>query len=241
MVKQNLPLLAILDRPIAFHRCLQRIAGSTNAALMLSQAIYWTSRTQNLERWFWKTRDEWQAETGLTRREQETARCKLRAQGLVQEERRGVPPTLYFRVDTSRLKALLTKQLPEKSACLKGDKSAHSNGTKPPIQMARNRPYITETTPETTSEEPPPTPRGMVGDNHYSQDFQKFWQAYPRQVGKPKAWRAWQRRVRPGELVVILTALESMRPSLVWTRESGRFIPYPATFLYERRWEDRNI
>jgi hypothetical protein len=89
---------------------------------------------------------------------------------------------------------------------------------------------------------PPTAPLGgQARNNHYSPDFQTFWAAYPRQVGKPKAWRAWQRKIQPGELAAILTALGSMKPSVVWTREAGRFIPYPATFLYERRWEDRNV
>ena len=34
------PLLQLLDRPIAFHRCFVTLTGSVTAALMLSQALY---------------------------------------------------------------------------------------------------------------------------------------------------------------------------------------------------------
>ncbi len=93
----NQPLL--LDRPIAFHRCLVTIAGSVTAALMLSQALYWQKRCPHDDGWWWKTMENWTEETGLSRREQENARRRLRNAGLLTEELRGVPATLHFHVD----------------------------------------------------------------------------------------------------------------------------------------------
>lgn len=91
-------ILEILSPPIAFHRCLVRVTGSVNAALMLSQALYWTPRTKNPEGWFYKSQKDWEEETGLSRREQDTARKELRNKGLVEEQLKGVPATLYYRV-----------------------------------------------------------------------------------------------------------------------------------------------
>jgi hypothetical protein len=93
----NQPLL--LDRPIAFHRCLVTMAGSVTAALMLSQALYWQKRCPHDDGWWWKTMENWTEETGLSRREQENARRRLRNAGLLSEELRGVPATLHFHVD----------------------------------------------------------------------------------------------------------------------------------------------
>ena len=93
----NQPLL--LDRPIAFHRCLVTMAGSVTAALMLSQALYWQKRCPHDDGWWWKTMENWTEETGLSRREQENARRRLRNAGLLTEELRGVPATLHFHVD----------------------------------------------------------------------------------------------------------------------------------------------
>lgn len=95
-----------MDRPIVFQRAFRDWAGSTNAALMLSQLVYWTNRTKNPHGWVYKTMDEWQDEIGLTRDEQFAARKRLRERGLVEETRRGLPARLYFRV-TERLKELI--------------------------------------------------------------------------------------------------------------------------------------
>ena len=91
------------DRPIAFHRGFVTLTGSVTAALMLSQAVYWQRRTHDPEGWWWKTMEDWTEETGLSRKEQENARRRLKTIGLLEEERRGVPARLYFRVDLSIL------------------------------------------------------------------------------------------------------------------------------------------
>ena len=71
-------LLDGLNRPIAFRRALVDLTGSVQAALMLSQAIYWQERVTREDGWWYKSIEEWQEETGLTRRRLETARKKNR-------------------------------------------------------------------------------------------------------------------------------------------------------------------
>ena len=90
-------LQRLLDRPIAFHRCFVRLGIGITGAVMLSQAVYWSSRTGDSEGWFFKTIGEWEEETGLTRREQETARKNLK--GILDSELRGIPARLYFRIN----------------------------------------------------------------------------------------------------------------------------------------------
>ncbi len=94
---------ALLTSPIAFHRIFVTIGGSLAAGVMLSQAWYWRQRTKDPEGWFWKTQEEWEQETGLTRREQETARRQLVQRGLMEEVLRGVPARLHFRIDAQRI------------------------------------------------------------------------------------------------------------------------------------------
>ncbi len=96
-----------LDRPIAFHRCLVKPSGSVEAALLLSQALYWSNRTEDPDGWFYKTREEWEEETGLNRTSQEAARKRLKENGLLEEERRGLPARLYYRVNFEKLVAKL--------------------------------------------------------------------------------------------------------------------------------------
>jgi hypothetical protein len=103
----------LLDRPIAFQPSFKKITGSTNAALLLSQAFYWTKRTTNPEGWFWKTRDEWMEETGLTEAELDTAREKCRTVGVIEEKLKGVPATLHYRVIKPKVYELLGFEFPQ--------------------------------------------------------------------------------------------------------------------------------
>lgn len=69
--------------------------------------------------------------------------------------------------------------------------------------------------------------------------FTAFWAAYPRRVGKGGARRAWAKiRPDPGLVESMLGAVEQQRDSWQWRRDNGQFVPHPATWLNERRWED---
>jgi len=69
--------------------------------------------------------------------------------------------------------------------------------------------------------------------------FQQFWDLYPRKVAKPQAEKSFK-KINPDEtqLNVILSSLEKHKKSQQWTKDSGEYIPHPATWLNQRRWED---
>jgi hypothetical protein len=71
--------------------------------------------------------------------------------------------------------------------------------------------------------------------------FELFWATYPKRKDKDAAKRAWDRR-RPNDalLAVILRALERQKASPDWQRDSGRYVPYPATWLNKARWTDED-
>jgi len=75
------------------------------------------------------------------------------------------------------------------------------------------------------------TVQGMRG-------FDEFWKAYPKRVKKQDAIKAWGQVKAEGLTKVILDSLTQFRSSKEWARENGRYIPYPATWLRNRRWED---
>src|SRR5882757_9341071 len=95
--------LELFDRPIAYHRIFVKLGIGITGSVMLSQACYWSKRT-GIDGWFWKTQEEWEDETGLTRTEQETARAKLRTTKFWEEKRAKVPAKLYFRIDAKKLR-----------------------------------------------------------------------------------------------------------------------------------------
>lgn len=71
--------------------------------------------------------------------------------------------------------------------------------------------------------------------------FERFWQSYPRKTNKQDALKAWK-QVAPDDTLVdqILAGVERWKHSDLWTRDGGKFICYPATFLRGRRWEDED-
>lgn len=69
--------------------------------------------------------------------------------------------------------------------------------------------------------------------------FDDFWRAYPKKKSKGQAEIAWA-ALRPSEQLqdLIVTALEQAKASDDWRRDGGTFIPYPATWLRAKGWED---
>lgn len=84
------------ERPIAYNPIYRHITGSTSAAILLSQLIYWDRVTAG--DWFYKSAKEWEQETGLTVKEQDTARKRLVSLGFLLEKKRGVPCRLFFKL-----------------------------------------------------------------------------------------------------------------------------------------------
>ena len=85
---------------------------------------------------------------------------------------------------------------------------------------------------------PPIAPKGAARSD-YDSRFQAFWKAYPKKVGKGAAEHAFQ-KYKPDDslLSTMLNSIERQRQSDQWQRDGGQYIPNPATFLNQRRWED---
>lgn len=93
--------------PIVFNRIYVDIAGSVTAALWLAYAVYHVCERESAPgNWFRKSQHDWLRETGLSRREQESARKQLRILGVLEEQRHPNTP-LAYRIVLSRLYALM--------------------------------------------------------------------------------------------------------------------------------------
>ena len=69
--------------------------------------------------------------------------------------------------------------------------------------------------------------------------FNQFWVAYPKHVAKVDALKAWhQVRPSPDDVKQMVTALGWQSQTPAWTKDRGAFVPYPASWLRGRRWED---
>lgn len=69
--------------------------------------------------------------------------------------------------------------------------------------------------------------------------FVEFWSAYPRKTAKPQAAKAFA-RLKPDTALLqrMLAAVADQTTWPQWTKDGGEFIPHPATWLNNRRWED---
>lgn len=72
--------------------------------------------------------------------------------------------------------------------------------------------------------------------------FAEFWIAYPRKVSKGQAEKAFA-KLNPDEhlLGTILAAVQRAKTRDGWRKDGGQFIPYPASWLNARGWEDEDL
>ena len=71
-------------------------------------------------------------------------------------------------------------------------------------------------------------------------NFEKFWDAYPKQVGKLKARKSWSnaKKAKDFSTQAVFAALERQKKSSNWTKDNGQFVPHPTTWLNQGRWLD---
>lgn len=69
--------------------------------------------------------------------------------------------------------------------------------------------------------------------------FDKFWEEYPLKYAKAKALAAFN-KIDPDDqlLETMLEAVRKQKETDQWKKDGGQFIPYPATWLNQHRWED---
>jgi len=73
--------------------------------------------------------------------------------------------------------------------------------------------------------------------------FEHFWRAYPKRLGKGAAEKAFDKACGKGTAALevlpkLLKAIDAQRKTPQWLKDGGQYIPYPATWLNQRRWED---
>ena len=72
-----------------------------------------------------------------------------------------------------------------------------------------------------------------------NEKFNIFWNKYPKRVGKEKAKKAFLKACLDDVVFSeMLNALEKFKETADWKKENGQYIPYPATWLNQKRWED---
>ena len=114
-------------------------------------------------------------------------------------------------------------------------------GERQTVCQSNVRPTLYKSDIHITEKHTTRAPRASSGGDKTALEssFGQFWAAYPRKVAKPNAFKAWK-KLKPDDEIVqkILSALEQQKKSVDWLKDNGQYVPFPATWLNGRRWED---
>jgi hypothetical protein len=70
--------------------------------------------------------------------------------------------------------------------------------------------------------------------------FDEFWSLYPRKIAKAVARKAWQ-RLTPEQQLMAAKAIDTHCQYWSAKETELEFIPHPATWLNQERWEDELV
>ncbi len=81
-----------------------------------------------------------------------------------------------------------------------------------------------------------PRPKNKIAE---TTEFQAFYEAYPKKRKRIEACKAWT-AMKPSlpPLLELLNIIERWKQTFEWTKDDGRFIPNPATWLRAGGWSD---
>lgn len=124
-------------------------------------------------------------------------------------------------------------------------------GTPPPSleeapALSQKKPILrAEEEPSSAAERPTPTVKpkltvpATTAKDRIRERFAEFWAAYPKKQGKGAAEKAFLKISPTASLhETMIAAVRAAVLSRQWREQNGRFIPNPATWLNQRRWED---
>ena len=153
---------------------------------------------------------------------------------IIQEATFNTPRIIAFNKDAEQwINSLqVTKKIPDnESDTATGSENDTSTGSGLDTQERKELNKDIKTTPI--------APKGAKNRSNYDSRFLEFWKVYPKKVGKGAAERSFK-KYKPDDvlLAVMLKAIETQKKSRQWQRDSGQYIPNPATWLNQKRWED---
>ncbi|MDQ6967795.1 MAG: hypothetical protein Q9M14_03835 [Mariprofundaceae bacterium] len=97
---------------IAYRPSLVPVAGSVNAALVLSQAIYqhnyWT--TKRTHAWWYCSDTKWKSDIGLTTKQMQLVRTQLIKRDLIEVRKKGIPCTNHYKLKVKNLLTAIDKE-----------------------------------------------------------------------------------------------------------------------------------
>ncbi|MEQ4896433.1 replication protein [Proteus vulgaris] len=103
-------LLLDFGRPVAYFPGLVKRLGSVNAVIFFSQIFYWQDKADS-KLGVYKTSEEIESETGLSYREQLTARKHLVSRGILVETNKRLEHKIYYLIDCEKLDYVMSQPI----------------------------------------------------------------------------------------------------------------------------------
>ena len=81
--------------------------------------------------------------------------------------------------------------------------------------------------------------KNSIEYNTHQEAFDAFWNAYPKKRDKGRVEK-WFAHYSPNQELVdkMIKVVERLKDTEQWKKDNGKFIPYPATWLNAKGWED---
>jgi hypothetical protein len=139
-VKDLLP-----NRVVGYSPDLARRVGGATIGLFLSQLLFLSDKGANPEGWVYKSEAEMGKETGLTKREQQTARRKLLSLGVITIMRGGWKNTYHFKVLWEKLYQVIAGTQQTQTVPTEKSESVQNVSTEPAQNVPTQPPECVQT------------------------------------------------------------------------------------------------
>lgn len=129
--------------------------------------------------------------------------------------------------------------IPESLGVVTGE--SHKRSVEPSVEPSVNRHHPDADASASVSTPSTKTKTGTKRKTSTATDegFARFWSAYPKRRSKADAEKAWSSLAPTDDLQgAILAALTWQCRQRDWRKDGGQYVPLPATYLRQRRWED---
>lgn len=122
-----------LERPVSYYPQLARALGSPEAAIYIQQLYYWSDKGHREDGYIYKTKDDIEEETALSRDRQDNIRKKAESTGILHTKliKANGSPTLHYKLDIQRLQDLISGNSVSRE-------THYSNRGKPTIPITEN-------------------------------------------------------------------------------------------------------
>lgn len=109
------------------------------------------------------------------------------------------------------------------------------------LLTTNNRPMSDDVSDDNRSTEEDKNKNKKRLDNKYIEsEFEKFWQVYPKKKSKSFALKAFSKIADKVSVDTLIKAVDAQKHTAQWQKDDGQYIPFPATWLNQQRWEDED-